>query len=71
METNQEIQYQVKALENDINKMIIGLQNRYPEGYLTIIPITEDHSVFNGESLGPVQLMVLIDDDSSSTSPSI
>ena len=62
MEANQEIRKEVKALEDQINKLIIELQNKYPMGYLTIIPVTEDYSVFNGESLGPVQLMTLVEE---------
>lgn len=68
MEAVQNIKNEVKILEDQINKLIIGLQNKYPSGYLTIIPVTEDHSVFNGESLGPIQLMVLIEDSESSSS---
>lgn len=62
MEANKEIRNEVRALENKINKLIIKLQNKYPSGYLTIIPVTEDHAVFNGESLGPVQLMTLVEE---------
>ncbi|EHQ25847.1 hypothetical protein Mucpa_1692 [Mucilaginibacter paludis DSM 18603] len=71
MEMNQEIKNEVKALENEINRLIIELQNKYPTGYLTIVPVTEDHSVFNGESIGPIQLLELINDSDSSSTPSI